>query len=317
MLPYVELPIILAMSNNSIIVAFLKRNLKDLYYLLTVENEADVFDTLESSNIDLILIDDDMRAGDPLQLCATVRKMSAYKQTPMFLITTNLKKAFTEKAVRAGFTGFLNEPLEPKEVKERLKTALSSARTKKKLSALRPKGLPSPPKKARKYSYHSYFKDLSKAKRVGLPACLLLVQEDTFSKLVEKHGKTFAHKLHEQIHAALKKLLRPTDLLFAQKDGSFLLLLPKTSTPAGRAIAEMIREEIGDKTFKIGDEEIAITLSIGFAHHEDKAHPIITQRVLFERSFETAQRALLVAEQTGNRTAYLSSEREDHYEIIV
>ncbi len=313
----IELPIILVVCDNKAVLSFIKKHIKEHYYLLLAKSDREALEILETNHVSLMIIDEDLHDLAPLEFSTKLRKISSYKQIPLVLITSHLKKAYTEKALDAGYTDFLNKPLDKQELEQRIQVGLALSRTKEKLSVLRPSEFPILPQKSRTYSYGAYLNALSKAKRVGLPACLLLIEEDQYNKILDKKGKPYALKLLKQIKSSIEHYLRSSDLLFAQMDGTFLLVLPKTTQAAGKAFAEMLRHEIGETLFCFEGDKVAITLSIGIVHYEDKAHPMISGNYLFERLFESARKALEFARKRGNRTAFLSPEKEDHYEIIV
>ncbi|MBS3905240.1 MAG: diguanylate cyclase [Simkania sp.] len=313
----IEMPMVLIISTNRMIIAFLKKDLKKDCYLLFANSREESLDVLQSNEVDLIIVDEHLHEPDPFSLAMTVRKLPAFKNIPMLLITTSLKKVYTQKALKAGYTDFLNEPLESLEIHQRLSVALASRRTQKKMAQLRPKQTLPITKKSHNYTSGLFSSELLKTKKLGLPVCLLLLEEDQLQHLVEKKGKTATHKLLKLIHAMIQKLLRPSDMLFMQKNGSFLILLPKTSGAAGKAMAEAIRQDLGEYPFSIGGEALRLTFSVGLVHYEDSAHPLLTEKSLFERLFESANRALEFAKKKGNRTALLSTEEENHYEIII
>lgn len=317
MRPTIELPIILGISDNRIIIAFLKKTLKEKYYLLIADSPEEAFDILRSNVVDVIIVDEDFQNNNPFSLSTEVPKIHSYRKTPMLLITSQLKQSYTQQALKAGYTDFLNEPLDPNETFQRLSVALSPKRTEKKIAGLRPKNALNIARKPRNYSHASFFSELAKAKKVGLPVCMLILAEDNFAQILEEKGKAVAQKMIKAIEAEIKRHLRSADMLIMQKDGTFFLLLPKTSGSAGKAIAESIRQEIDAKIFTIGKEHLTSTLSIGLVHYEDKAHPNITEGSLFDRLVESAQRALDFAKKKGNRTALSSTDEEDHYELII
>jgi diguanylate cyclase (GGDEF)-like protein len=313
----VELPIILLVSHNNVTIAFLRNLLKGSFHLIVTENKYEAMEFLEANEVGAIIVQEELLLGDPFLFVAQARKIPTYQHAPFLLITTNLKTTYTDKAKQSGYTAFLFEPLDEKETGQVITDAIAPIKTRKKLSKLRPAPVLAPAKKSRTYSYDTFLNALSKTKQIGLPACLLLIAEDQFQNIVEKRGKLFGVKLLKQIRTFLKKHLRSADLLHLQKDGTFLLILPKTSGSAGKAIADSIRHDVQDSLFKIGDRDIAITLSIGLVFHEDKKHPAITAKSLFENLFSTAEGALDLAKEKGNRIAFSSKAQLDQYEILV
>jgi PleD family two-component response regulator len=313
--PFVKLPIILLLSDNKAIVSFFKKTAKECYLLIAHSgDECSTF--LETNEVSLMLVDEDTNDLNPFQFSMQLRAIPAHMNMPLILLTSHLKRSYTEKALLAGYNDFLQKPLVKQEVEQRIQVGLAALQTKKKTSTFHPQPVISS-KKLKPHFYSAYLNALTKTKQIGLPACLLLIEEDHYPQILKK-GKTHAAKLLKKLRSSIEEYLRSKDLLFAQNnDGSFLLILPQTTQPAGKAFAEMLRKEIGELSFKLNHEEFVLTLSIGVVYYEDKGHPIISSNDLFEKLFESARKALEFAKKSETHTSFLSPKKEDRYETIV
>jgi two-component system chemotaxis response regulator CheY len=65
---------------------------------------------------DMIITDLNMPQMDGITLVQNVRRMAAFKYTPMLLLTTESRAEHKEKAKAAGATGWLTKPFDPKQL---------------------------------------------------------------------------------------------------------------------------------------------------------------------------------------------------------
>lgn len=72
---------------------------------------------------DCILLDVEMPDKDGIQLCADIRKIARYRNTPILMITKHKKHAEVEKAFANGATDYITKPFEFFEVLTRIRVA--------------------------------------------------------------------------------------------------------------------------------------------------------------------------------------------------
>ncbi|MFA6118306.1 MAG: response regulator [Parachlamydiales bacterium] len=99
--------------------SFLRKTLGNLYHLIETEKLENVLSIAENTKIDLVIIDNVI---DPsLEIPFQLKKRKKLFTVPIILITSNLKKSFKEKAIKAGVFDFLYSPIREEELKLVLK----------------------------------------------------------------------------------------------------------------------------------------------------------------------------------------------------
>ncbi len=335
MRPPFDLPVILIVSDNAIKISFLKKALKEEFLLLICSSEESTLDFLHNTQIDIVLIDEKIHHIQPFDLSEKIRLLSDYPLLPVLLMTSHLKKDFTRQALHSGFTDFLNEPLDNEEIHQRLSVALAKTKADQKVQGIYSTQSGDRPIASDKkvYTYaqqpsskspspsliHSFFQDVAKAKVFPLPLCVLMIEIDHLEKIADLYGEDAIPELSQAVYLFFQRHLRKYDMLYSQRDGAFLLVLPKTSQHAGELLAKTLHEELSDQVLTIrNQQEVAITISIGLTYHEQTNLPAIGQSIAFETLVHHATRALNLARRRGNRTIVLANQQDlNTYEFDV
>ncbi|SFP42511.1 response regulator [Tranquillimonas alkanivorans] len=70
-----------------------------------------------------ILLDIQMPEMDGIELCARIRRMDAYRDVPILMITAMTERSFVERAFTAGANDYISKPFDPFELTTRLRLA--------------------------------------------------------------------------------------------------------------------------------------------------------------------------------------------------
>jgi len=92
------------------------------------------------------------------------------------------------------------------------------------------------------------------------PLCLLIMDVDNFKSYNETFGNCEGDILLKQIGGLLHENLREVDIICRYAGDEFVVILPETSVPEAKRIAESIREMVIKKVFKR-----PVTISLGIA----------------------------------------------------
>jgi len=81
--------------------------------------------TLERGDIrfDCLLLDIQMPNVDGIELCAKIRGLPDYQDTPVIMLTAMLDKSYIERAFYAGATDYITKPFDPFEIGARVRVA--------------------------------------------------------------------------------------------------------------------------------------------------------------------------------------------------
>jgi PleD family two-component response regulator len=264
--------VLLLFSADPITLDFFRTHFSDEFVILPYQNELSLLESVGKTIFNFFIFDEKTPGVDLFKLTKTLKKREELKLIPFLLITTRLEKSYFRKAIQAGITEFLYEPLEVKQVKFHIAEAFKSQKIQEKMvtlsSQITPKPLEKEVEKPHHYNFllnERAFKEVITAKKIGKPLALLLLQinhVETFPQSEEVINKTLAD--------FLKHYLRPQDLLFPQGKGKLFIMLPKTSKRAAALIAESIQDDIEKKTFSLDNTSVKFTFSTGLGSFEIK-----------------------------------------------
>ncbi|HUD01786.1 MAG TPA: response regulator [Rhabdochlamydiaceae bacterium] len=286
-------PVALVVSEDLTKLSILKRALKDSFHLIERSDVKAALELLKNTRVDLVILDAKVKEGHSFETAEKIRA-AVFVETPILLITSNIKKSFAEAALQSGITDFINEPLDKDEVEQRIAVAFKNQDRPKKISQIAQRST-SRMKSSAPLSKHEFLsdqaiKEITKARKTSTIISLLMIELDEFKKIPASKS-TNAH-LH--LKKVLEENLRKNDILIPQGPGKFILMLPRTSIRAAEIIAETIRTEVLRTSFSI-----PLSVSIGLISL-DKAAPGSADEI-FDRLLEGVKRATTEAKKTGNK----------------
>lgn len=91
--------------------------------VFTAASGAEALEMLGQSDrsFDCLLLDINMPGMDGIELCGHIRRLAAYRTTPIIMLTAMTEKKYIEDAFKAGATDYLTKPFEVAEVGARLR----------------------------------------------------------------------------------------------------------------------------------------------------------------------------------------------------
>ncbi|REL29777.1 response regulator [Thalassotalea euphylliae] len=78
----------------------------------------------QSANIDLVITDVNMPIMDGITLCQELRKLPAFKFTPILMLTTESSVDMKQRGKAAGATGWLVKPFNPEKLLATIKRVI-------------------------------------------------------------------------------------------------------------------------------------------------------------------------------------------------
>ncbi|MGP4843464.1 sensor domain-containing diguanylate cyclase [Marinobacter sp. 1Y8] len=147
-----------------------------------------------------------------------------------------------------------------------------------------------------------------KAYRFGQPLSLLIVDIDHFKQFNDTFGHLVGDDCLQMVASGIREFVtRPQDLAARYGGEEFVVLLPNTPENGAVRVAEKIRQQIENTDFRVSDEVVRLTISIGvrslIPSHAEAAREL----------FRQADEALYKAKDSGrNRVmVYRGDERTD------
>lgn len=103
---------ILAIDDNAVIRDVMKFTLQHRHSVTMAETAKEALGHVGSKRFDLIITDIGMPDMNGVEFIKEVRKLDAYKKTPIVVLTANLAE-HKDKTKEAGATGWILKPFEP------------------------------------------------------------------------------------------------------------------------------------------------------------------------------------------------------------
>jgi diguanylate cyclase (GGDEF)-like protein len=284
---------VLIVSEDATKLAMLKKILKTSFHLIERGDVKEALELLKHTRVDLIILDAKIKHGHNIETAENLRA-AVFKDTPILLITSNIKKSFAQIALNSGITDFINEPLDKDEIEKRIAVAFKNQDRPKKISQIAQRSTPkmrsSLPLTTREFLSDQAIKEIAKARKTAMIISLLMIELDDFKKIPTAKSD----KAQQHLEKVLQENLRKNDLLIPQGPGKFILMLPRTSNRAAEIIAETIRTEVLRTSFSI-----PLSVSIGLISL-DKSVPGSADEI-FDRLLDGVKRATTEAKKTGNK----------------
>lgn len=107
--------------------------------------------------------------------------------------------------------------------------------------------------------------EYQRAKRYGLPLCLLMIDIDNFKSVNDTYGHLFGDFVLKEIARIINKSIRNTDISSRYGGEEFTVILPNTELDGAYAVAEKLRQAVANHIFKYGDSVAKLTLTIGIS----------------------------------------------------
>ncbi len=108
---------------------------------------------------------------------------------------------------------------------------------------------------------------IGKAGRDGEPLALLLIDIDHFKRVNDTCGHLAGDQVLAGLSAALRLLVRETDIIGRFGGEEFVALLPRADVAEARLVAERVRARVSELSIAADDKSVTVTVSIGMAMH--------------------------------------------------
>ena len=112
-------------------------------------------------------------------------------------------------------------------------------------------------------------RELARARRMGTPLCLAVLDIDNFKTINDRLGHNAGDAALLHLTQVTCEVMRPQDLLARYGGEEFVLVLPDTTVTNGIAAMTRLQRELTTRFFLQGNEKVLITFSAGVAQLGD------------------------------------------------
>jgi diguanylate cyclase (GGDEF)-like protein len=148
------------------------------------------------------------------------------------------------------------------------------------------------------------FAELERVARYNRPLSIAFIDIDHFKAV----NDTFGHEVGDRVLRAVAEVFRAhtrgTDLVGRYGGEEFVLVLPETSVDEATTVAEKLRLLVLKEHVAAGDEELAVSVSIGVAGGPG-------QNLRVDQLLRDADAAMYAAKSLGRNQTYVFAETDD------
>lgn len=147
--------------------------------------------------------------------------------------------------------------------------------------------------------YHKLDFELQRARRFGRQVCVIMFDMDYFKGVNDGHDHLFGSFVISEMGKIVRANTRNIDIPARYGGDEFLIVLTEVNFEGALFYCERLRKSVEGTLFRSGDDEIQLTISVGFAVTDPYEN--ISPKELVRR----ADHALYEAKETGrNRVCY-------------
>jgi len=159
-----------------------------------------------------------------------------------------------------------------------------------------------------KNHFNDLFKnELSRAIRHERYLSCIVLDIDSFMKIIDKYGHQFGNEVLQDTAEVIKDNSRTSDIVARYDRDKFICLLPETEIESAMILSKRLRRLVEGETFSFGEnnETIPVTICIGVTSYK----PSMGKDIDIYNLMNIADKALSVAKEKGsNSVEYLISE---------
>ncbi|MCX5706909.1 MAG: GGDEF domain-containing protein [Candidatus Omnitrophica bacterium] len=149
---------------------------------------------------------------------------------------------------------------------------------------------------SRRHFLERFQEELTRSRKFKHNLSFLMVDIDRFKDFNDKYGHLVGDAILRETAKEIKEAVRQIDFVGRYGGEELSIVLAETNKEQAHFAAERIRKCIESKNIKVYDEELHVTISIGFATFPD-------DNTDSSMLIEAADKALYLAKQTGRNKA--------------
>jgi len=240
------------------------------YEVVATANGSEAWEVLRKEGAPRLAVLDWMMPGmDGLAVCQRVRARSAGAYTYILLLTSKDATPDLVEGLESGADDYLTKPLNPEELKARLRAGLRILRLEDQLVAAREEMQVKATHDAltrlwnRSAILDMLQRDIARARREGSSVGVLLCDIDHFKSVNDTHGHAAGDEVLQEAARRFVDSVRDYDVVGRYGGEEFLIFLPGCPSRKTADRAEQIRLAFSSPPFHTKVGPLNITLSIG------------------------------------------------------
>ena len=288
---------VMVVDDSSIFRNQMKKMVENLFFQVyaLAHGEEALLILEQNPDIKIIITDYNMPVMDGLELTKAVRKRYTKNQLAVFVLSSTDNSDVSAMLLKHGANDFINKPFSKEEFSCRLNNAIEALENIDALTNYSKRDFLTGLYNER------YFMTLMESRFAGAQAeeefVTALIEIDDGKYLYETYGEEIGNSIVIQTSDVIRSCIDYRDLFGRFETGEFILVLVDHTRESAMELLEHIRQKISIIPLSMGEEELALSVSIGAVFHpEDTLNDTLNE----------ADGALAQAKASGGNTLYIA-----------
>jgi two-component system, cell cycle response regulator len=219
----------------------------------------------------LAILDWEMPGVDGVEVCRRSRKQAEGRYTYIILLTARHRKEDIVEGLQSGADDYVIKPFDTYELQARVRAARRIVELQDQLIASRDAlevqathdpltGLWN-----RRAIFEILNREIARSHRQGTPVAVILADVDLFKDINDTYGHLAGDQVLGEIARKMSARLRAYDSIGRFGGEEFLIVSPECHVSAPQTLAERIRASVEEDPVRLGDRDLAVTMSLGVA----------------------------------------------------
>ncbi len=231
----------------------------------TAASLAEGLDLIKHQSFNMVLLDLGLPESRGLDTLENFRH--EYPQVPVVVLTGLQDEEAGVEAIRKGAIDYVTKPFKQNGLRTRISIALQMVELQDKLLLLANTdeltGLTN-----RRHFFDILEREILCAKIKDNPISVMILDLDYFKSVNDTYGHLSGDMILKQAAEVLQQSIYPLDVVARYGGDEFIILMPSTPPEKAAQAAERLRRIIDDHQWKVPNQQISITASIGLANSD-------------------------------------------------
>lgn len=288
---------VMVVDDSSIFRNQMKKMVENLFFQVyaLAHGEEALLILEQNPDIKIIITDYNMPVMDGLELTKAVRKRYTKNQLAVFVLSSTDNSDVSAMLLKHGANDFINKPFSKEEFSCRLNNAIEALENIDALTNYSKRDFLTGLYNER------YFMTLMESRFAGAQAeeefVTALIEIDDGKYLYETYGEEIGNSIVIQTSDVIRSCIDYRDLFGRFETGEFILVLVDHTRESAMELLEHIRQKISIIPLSMGEEELALSVSIGAVFHPEDT---------LSDTLNEADGALAQAKASGGNTLYIA-----------
>ncbi|MFB2921501.1 response regulator [Aerosakkonema funiforme] len=262
--------------------------------LTTLNNPLQLWDTLEATAPDLVILDVDMPDASGIELCKVIRNDPKWNSLPVLFISASTDPSTVQRAFDAGGDDYINKPIKGPELVKRIFNRLERIRLLRSFAETDLlTGLA---------NRHSSTQDLERflymAKRYCSPFCFGFLDLDYFKHINDRYGHATGDRVLRRLGKLLLQSFRSADVVARWGGEEFAIgMYGVTKQVGAKRLYEILQTLRQQEFVELDGSKFHITFSAGVVQYPDDGTDLQTL-------YQVADRVLYQAKTSGRNRVF-------------